>query len=232
MLGKVNYYAKRLLIRVMNICKFLVRTEKGKIVLMDYTPFSGSNSWALYDYIKNEVGYKNVEIVRNSELEGGSVLKYIKAILNLLRAEVLLTTHDLPVCKKSQLLIQMWHGIPLKAMGLLDKTISAKDKKYAINSFNRYNYIVSSSTFYNTLMNACTGNCKGNYILTGFPRNDYLYAPGKLRALYPEVNFEGKKIVLFVPTFRLGYMNRREGIEREKNIFGFDTFDVNSFLIF
>lgn len=106
--------------------------------------------------------------------------------------------------------IQLWHGAPMKKIGL--------DDKFSINMFTEnirkyffpFNYeydfdaFVSTSELFNkNLRNAF--DLKSDQIITsGYPRNDVFFQLYKKSAYYEKLNlkFKNPKIVLYLPTFR------------------------------
>ena len=104
----------------------------------------------------------------------------------------------------------MWHGIPLKKMGLME----GKGK------ITKANYYISSSETYSTLLNSCIG-AEGQYNITGFPRNDYLLEDNEKIKKILEKNFninKNNKIYLFMPTFRNGFNRKESSMDREEYI--------------
>ncbi|KAF2955579.1 CDP-glycerol glycerophosphotransferase family protein [Marinitoga sp. 38H-ov] len=199
---------------------YSIKKYKYDVLIIDDTPYSGSNSYAFFRYLKDK-NHLNVKIINKSK----NIFEYLDLVKS---SKYVFTSHDINVFfkRKNQKFIQFWHGIPLKAMGLLDKT--EKRKKKILKNWMKYDYIISSSPFYNTLLNSTTGNYLGRYIVTGFPRTDYLFKNGRLNEI---IQKKDKKIIFFIPTFRKGYVNRdiSEGIERNKNIFGISDFNISDF---
>ncbi|NUU97776.1 CDP-glycerol glycerophosphotransferase family protein [Marinitoga sp. 1138] len=220
---KIGYIISKFLI-------FLFPINKNKITIIEETPFSGSNSYALYIHLKNI----NKNINKNNKLniiylEGKikSFKEYFNWLKNISSSKIVVVSHGLPFKKKkNQIFIQLWHGIPLKAMGLLDKSANLKEKKLVIKSINQYDYIISSSDTYSTLLNSTVGSYKSKYLNLGFPRIDFLFKKGRLNEI---VDFDGKKVVFYIPTYRKGYLDKIEGIERYNNIFGFEDFSLEIF---
>ncbi|SHE68592.1 CDP-glycerol glycerophosphotransferase, TagB/SpsB family [Caldanaerobius fijiensis DSM 17918] len=211
------------------------KIEKGKIVIIDGTPYSGSSAHALYKFISESIKYTNIKILSENDLRINRLKNlrlFIKNFKEVCSANVILTTHIYRKYKKSQVYIQLWHGIPLKAMALMDKTENADTKKMVPKNFSQYDYIISSSPFYNTLLNSCIGVDGSKYIVTGFPRNDMLFnadAKEKLQKIIGQ-DISGDKIIFYLPTFKAGYYNDRiEGATRKTNIFGFDSFNYDQF---
>ncbi len=222
---------KKLLKILLELLFSFQNLRKNKILIFDTTPYSGSSGYALYKFLKKMNDCYEVELFQEDKSK--RIQNYLKRILKVKGAAVVISTHGIPCLlkRKKQIVIELWHGIPFKAMGLLDKSLDLRSKKLAIKSWNKVDFIVSSSLTYSTLINACFGTYKNPYIITGFPRNDYLFNNGRLQELFlkNDKKLRGKRVILFVPTFRKGYINRVEGIERDKNVFGFEEFDMKAF---
>tara|TARA_B100000767_G_C19602235_1_gene466162 strand:- start:111 stop:845 length:735 start_codon:yes stop_codon:yes gene_type:complete len=79
-------------------------------------------------------------------------------------------------------------------------------------------------------MVACTLTNPYRHLITGAPRNDFLYDSDGRANLerITQSSLEGKKIILFVPTFRMGY-SKLQGSKNLENIFGFQEFDSEHF---
>ncbi|MBM7560129.1 CDP-glycerol glycerophosphotransferase family protein [Marinitoga litoralis] len=201
---------------------FSIKKYEYDVLIIDEAPYSGSNSYAYYRYLKEKTNL-NVKLLNKAK----NIFEYLSLIKS---SKYVCTSHDINVFlkRKDQIFIQFWHGIPLKAMGLLDNT--EKRKNYILRVWKKYDYIISSSPLYNTLLNSTTGNYNGKYIITGFPRTDY-FSKGRLNEI---IEKKDKKVILFIPTFRKGYISRdvKEGVERNKNIFGMKEFDINEFQVF
>lgn len=228
---------KYLKIYIEKFIALFIKINNKKIIIIDGTPYSGSNGYAFYKYLKTTVKYDNVDIIKLNDITISSIkslkgiIEYCKNFVKVNKAKVILTTHGYIKKKKKQIIIEMWHGIPLKGMYLMDKTLITSEKFYGTIIHKSYNYIVSSSSFYNTIYNSCLGLDSKKYFISGFPRNDLLLSnndKSKLeKVLGTKIN--NRKIVFYVPTFRVGYQNRLEGISKNDNIFGFDYFDDNRF---
>lgn len=222
---------KNLLRIVLELLFSFQNLTKNKILIIDTTPYSGSSGYALYKFLKKMNDCYEVELFQEDKSK--RIQNYLKRILKVKGAAVVISTHGIPCLlkRKKQIVIELWHGIPFKAMGLLDKSLDLRSKKLAIKLWNKVDVIISSSVTYSTLINACLGTYNNPYVITGFPRNDYLFDNGRLQELLlkNDKEFRGKRVILFVPTFRKGYINRVEGIERDENVFGFEEFDMKAF---
>ena len=200
---------------------FSIFDYRFDILILDSKPYSGSNSYAFYRYLKEIYPEIKVKLLREEK-------NPLKRIYFYKVSRYIITTHGVSclIKRRNQKIIQFWHGIPLKAMNLMDKT--EKNKKLGLKLWKNFDYIISPSQFYNTLLNACVGTSGDKYVVTGFPRTDYLFKKGKLNNI---IDVKDKKVILFIPTFKKGYFGRdfNEGFERNNNIFGINTFDIRKF---
>lgn len=111
--------------------------------------------------------------------------------------------------------IQLWHGIPLKAIGFpeINSSVNMNPEKAEHLSFaySGYDAVLSTSPYFTETAFGRAFKAK-NFLEMGYPRNDVLMRrPGKFdminadRELYAEmVKFrkQGGKVVFFMPTFR------------------------------
>lgn len=194
-----------------------IALKNNRIVFIDFTPNSGSNVKILYDKFSKE--NKNMECFYLTK-------KYCdenkKEKFNIISSsKYVVTSHGYKKLKKDQINIELWHGIPLKKMGLREgkgKIVEA-------------NYYISSSETYSSLLNACIG-ADGEYLITGFPRNDYLLNPEEMviENIKSKLNIEkDNKVYVFMPTFRKGFFRDDSNLNRNNNIFGFEHLDISKF---
>jgi CDP-ribitol ribitolphosphotransferase len=147
--------------------------------------------------------------------------------------DCVVTTHRNITLGGDGINVELWHGFPLKAMG---KMHSQSDEDSAGNdNWLDAHRIASYSQLYSTLMSACFPTTTEQYAITGLPRNDYLFHSNG-RALLGKIfgiPFECKKILLYMPTFRV-YKSREteEGNRLWDNLFDFDQFDEMRFSSF
>jgi CDP-glycerol glycerophosphotransferase (TagB/SpsB family) len=146
---------------------------------------------------------------------------------------IVTTHHNCRTVAPDQFNLELWHGFPLKTVGLMDK--GEPDFKAYRELWDNVGFFSSYSTLYNTIMNACLGMDIYRYRITGMPRNDFLFnSPGSvmLKKLFGD-RFENKKTALFMPTFRFnlnnGKLYKEEGSKNWENIFGLPEFDSQKF---
>lgn len=99
-------------------------------------------------------------------------------------------------------IIQLWHGFPLKTLGHMMKCFKTEGYKTS-NRWRWFDHIASYGQLYTNFMCACYGTPASQYWTVGMPRNDLLFITnGKenLHKILPDSI--GRKIVLYMPTFR------------------------------
>jgi len=114
-------------------------------------------------------------------------------------------------------IIQLWHGIPLKAIGFpeLESAVNMTPEKAAFlrNMYSGYDTVLSTSPFFTEKAFAPAFRA-GRFLEAGYPRNDVLLRSptrddmlGTDAALYgrlARLRKAGWKVLMFMPTFRDG----------------------------
>jgi len=231
-----------------NILKFIIRVfffiifvfckkDRNLITFLFYG-YSGSNILPVVDKLREnnvfeKIGYE-VELVDSSALNSNLLKNRIHRLYlcfkYLFKCKVIITSHGFLTSYfsyfkiKNVITINLWHGIPLKSMGLMNKT--GKDILEGVQS----DYFISTSEFYNTIMNSCVALKSSNYYITGYPRNDYLFKENGNRNLELLIkrDLQNEKIILYAPTYRDVKRNISD-LFNDGNIFAFDKFDMISF---
>lgn len=218
----------RIYLKLMKLYAGLHPVKENIIVILNGAGRSGSNGYLFYKWLKeNQPNYQPVlvEPWPSSHLP----LKTWKIIG---QAHYILTTHQPFKIKKSQVSIQLWHGIPLKRMGIMAHNTRRRDNQRNEKLWQtQTDLVASSSDLYESLMSACIGVEGDKYCKVGFPRLDYLKKPAinksqLLRDLF-KVEDEQAQIGIYMPTFRyeLADLHLMEQI-KAGNFFNFDDFDA------
>ncbi|WP_263081120.1 CDP-glycerol glycerophosphotransferase family protein [Endozoicomonas sp. Mp262] len=185
----------------------------------------GGNLRALFEHIYQKGKFKTI-IINNgitpntyiqsmySKTEVYSTLPKNK-ILDALKAKVFIITHG----KKPLLgwftgirgykLVNVWHGIPIKAVGNLQKNYTEKGFKKTYKRSQDYDLFCCSSNTDKAIMSACQLLHGNKLSITGIPKTDWLLCnENKLPKDYIEdlrrikESTKGKKLVFYAPTFR------------------------------
>lgn len=136
------------------------------------------------------------------------VLKYTKSYCRLLAtAKYLITDVSLPVYfikKPRQVLLNTWHGTPLKGLGR-----SIKDNPHTIGNVQRlflmsdYLLYPNRFTFEKMREDYMIGPFyRGKYVLSGYPRNDILFDEPAAARVRQSLGFGDKRLIMVMPTWR------------------------------
>lgn len=208
---KIITYISVNIIRIVNT---LIPKNKRLVLFSSIDGFCG-NAKALYLYMqKNCSEYKLVWLLHDNEeikrLKSKGIKSYysfsLAGVLTLFRAKYIITTHlEFSRYKAfiGQKYINLWHGMPLKKMGFLDR---GEKELWNYNfTWRNCDIIPVSSEFFATILSAQTGIDYRKFKITGAPRNDFLFncnGRKNLQILFPDI-FNFKKIILYCPTFRI-----------------------------
>lgn len=118
--------------------------------------------------------------------------------------------------KDSQVYLQTWHGTPLKKLAhdievpegttFYRSEMSVEEMRSTYdNDVSKYNYMISPSAFTTEVFQSAFAIERERLIETGYPRNDILsnYNSDDIKKIKDKLNLpEGKKIILYAPTWR------------------------------
>ena len=151
-----------------------------------------------------------------------------EGIRRVLEAGVWFTSAGLPVygtgLGKNRLIVNLWHGVPLKKIALMDPNLKKAARIYFKKIFSEnYTWILTTSRELVPVMAKSFQISEDRLRVWGQPRNDCIFAPPDrkqiLEGIYSDLP-EYKKVVLYAPTFR-DYGNTR--------LFPFEDFDKKVF---
>ncbi|HIH61166.1 MAG TPA: CDP-glycerol glycerophosphotransferase family protein [Methanobacteriales archaeon] len=192
----------RFIVRLIN---FLIPKRDNQIMFESIPDFS-DNPKALYDYINSlRRKYKMIWAVNriDNRLDIPQYKKLsLKQIWEFLRSKYVVTSHGyhLPIKAKNQVFVNLWHGMPLKALSHV-----RKDDNFLLDSSNDKNYyFIATSVVMRNALAACFNQDPRRIFITGQPRNDKLFKNSNKdleRLLNINLN-DYKKVILFLPTFR------------------------------
>lgn len=133
----------------------------------------------------------------------------IAGIKLVLTAGVWLTSAGLPVygfnlCRK-HIIVNLWHGVPLKRIALLENNTSHIQQRYFKYIFsNNYSYILTTSKNLIPVMAKSFGVSTDKIVPWGQPRNDEIFSYNcqtKLYCLFENLP-EYQHAILYAPTYR------------------------------
>lgn len=179
------------------------------------------NSRYLFEYVKENLPeITPLFVINDSELRNSLSSKYgkqyfietesIQGIRQALSAGVWFTSAGLPAygtgLHKKRLIINLWHGVPLKKIALLDPNLKKAARIYFKKIFSEnYTCILTTSHELIPLMARSFAVSEDKIKVWGQPRNDGLFQKNDCRKilgqLFPDLP-EYTKTVLYAPTFR------------------------------
>jgi CDP-glycerol glycerophosphotransferase (TagB/SpsB family) len=198
------------------------------------------NSRFLFEHgIKNERRIRHVWVTSDKNVFSGLSRRYsvknvvyansLKGFITVLRAKVVIVSYSLDditykyISGKRHCLVNLWHGSPMKNVGMLVRGIKGL-RKIHFHLFNKsYSLFTTSSDKERRSIMRCWGLGKDKVVVTGYPRNDILFR--KDNKIIKKLRLSNyKKIVLYAPTWR------EEGVARFFPFKRFDIFEFNRFL--
>lgn len=179
------------------------------------------NSRHLFEYVKENLPeITPLFVINDPELRNSLSSKYgkqyfietesIQGIRQALSAGVWFTSAGLPAygtgLHKKRLIINLWHGVPLKKIALLDPNLKKAARIYFKKIFSEnYTCILTTSHELIPLMARSFAVSEDKIKVWGQPRNDGLFQKNDCRKilgqLFPDLP-EYTKTVLYAPTFR------------------------------
>ena len=179
------------------------------------------NSRYLFEYVKENLPeITPLFVINDPELRNSLSSKYgkqyfietesIQGIRQALSAGVWFTSAGLPAygtgLHKKRLIINLWHGVPLKKIALLDPNLKKAARIYFKKIFSEnYTCILTTSHELIPIMARSFAVSEDKIKVWGQPRNDGLFQKNDCREilgqLFPDLP-EYTKTVLYAPTFR------------------------------
>ncbi|MFB7658051.1 MULTISPECIES: CDP-glycerol glycerophosphotransferase family protein [unclassified Streptomyces] len=110
--------------------------------------------------------------------------------------------------RDGQIVVQTWHGTPLKKIGHDIESIHFADQRYlerVEKEVRNWDMLVSPNSFSTPILQRAFG-FPGEMVESGYPRNDILRLPGtdeREREIRRRIGLpEGKRVVMYAPTWR------------------------------
>lgn len=228
-------------IKIIKLLDFIIPKDK-KLVLFNSVPTFTDNAYAYYKYlIKNHPHeYKYVWLYddkcpRNNDCENVFIYRF-KGIFKLLRAKYIISTHaayclEFIDIKRHQFL-NLWHGMPLKTLGMNEPTLS-KEIFLRYKNLGKYSYMFGTSDIFNCMLTSCFFNNYFKTFVTGQPRTDLIWDTTNDEKLNNMFNFSRyNKVIFYMPTYKESQNNRMaHQINTEyNNIFYFNDYNEERFV--
>ena len=247
------YVPKNVLIKTTNQekfskSKFLIKIldtilpkKKNKCVFLSYPDFS-DNTKEYYEYLKTRHAneYELVWLYENEMNESYSFIENkfhissLKGIWHTITAKYLIFTHVNYIIDNLNLnkhtLISLWHGMPLKTLGYVEKMIpDSLQNQYKL--LGKYGHFFVSSDLFKLSMQACFMMNYDKVHITGQPRTDCILTNRNKNEIVEFLDStKYNKIILYTPTYKEAIRNQKRDIDKKfNNIFYFDDYNEHEF---
>ncbi|PNH94612.1 CDP-glycerol glycerophosphotransferase family protein [Vibrio diazotrophicus] len=120
----------------------------------------------------------------------------IAGIYHLVTSRRIYFTHGIlngfkPLIQEKQLVINLWHGMPLKKIGYMDNK----------SNFPQFHYTLATSPFFSEIIQEAFGVSADKVIISDLPRNTILKSKIFSQVL-EDISRNGRRIVVWLPTYR------------------------------
>lgn len=197
--------------------------RKARIALINYNN-SNYHGYALMKYIPDDILEKyEVDLIQEENREA------------LHDYDVIVSSHYDGIYHGKHVNIELWHGFPIKRMGLLhEQSVYPSALEFMERRSKHTDLILSYSQLYTTFFNASFPSVATKYRITGMPRNDLLFEDGSLDKLERISNrdLKNEHVVFYMPTWRKGANDKAEVSRPRTGLFGFPDEDNGKILRF
>ena len=196
----LNSLIGRILRSIMVILNHVIPKRDDQI-LFESIPSISDNPAQLYRYMKTrDENYRMIWVVDEPEA-GFDAPQYVRNTIpefwQFLRSRYIVTSHGyhLMIRSENQVYVNLWHGMPIKAMGYAET-----DPSILLDGVTDENYyLIATSTIMKNALATCFKQDARRIHITGQPRNDKLF-----RTLSKSPWDDFRKVILYTPTYRDG----------------------------
>lgn len=196
-----------------NALSYIVPKKKGLLVFVPiHSPqrLSGNLKAFLRYLIDNqpEASYRLITMhpIFEKQAKQNNIKHTVQGVFSALwselRAEIIILDASAPKYRGNYAIVQLWHGVGFKNVGLLNETTSPAEIKELKKHYRSYKLVASTCPMDVEKQNKSFGITSTQ--ITGYPRNDKLVRWEDFKEnTQKEFEFsEYKRIISYVPTFR------------------------------
>jgi CDP-glycerol glycerophosphotransferase (TagB/SpsB family) len=241
---------KEIIAFLIYIIDSIIPKKSGQVAFSSFPDLS-DNSYAMFQYLyKNKKCKKYIWLLGSleksaqyrqmivedldlfsSELKDITLVKKnsVKGLWLYLRSKYIFFTHGLyPRVKfsKKHTVVNLWHGMPLKTIGLLD---DPNNKNIPPSAF-----AIATSSFFQSYMAKAFGLASDDILVSGQPRNDLLFEKSNCLEKLNIQKGRYRKIFLWTPTYRksmIGALHNDGKMTNELPVIGDGITDLNDMLL-
>lgn len=212
------YYLKVFKTEKIDDKKILIEPQQGRTIngnmfyiLKEISQNTEYSKYSIYVAIKQQAIDTANKILEKNKITNVKIVQYLsKEYCKLLATSKYLITDTsfLPffIKKEGQVILNTWHGTPLKCMGKSNKTdyhsIGNVQKNFLISDYLLYPNEYTMNHMINDYM--LENVCEANVILTGYPRNTVFLDESSRNDIKEELKLADKEVFVYMPTWREG----------------------------
>lgn len=215
----------------------------NKLIVFESSPDFSDNSRALYEYIAFNTEYKTFWVVKEKwaldYLTGRGVAcamigtdladAMIGKAKYLVSSSFCFAYHKKP----KQIFISAWHAYAIKLVGFFESAMDDLDSMRDLRVITtQADMIITTSKSGQLFTSGMFATDPRKCLITGFPRNDYLYSENgrsNLNRVF-NTNFDDANLLLYLPTMRKGL--KPEGSQFDDNLFNYPDYDPEAIDLF
>lgn len=194
----------------------LVPKDEHKILFFSVPDFSDNARYVYERMLESGLGetHQLVWCVYSPVHANYVIRRSREYIYHALTAKYIISTHGTPAWKsRTQVSIELWHGLPLKTIGHFadtdhPNTLARLSAEHRLRRFAKsVDYLITTSEFERVIFSSAFLIDPGRVLILGQPRCDALYRPGDtgtdaLCRILGRDDIVEKRILLYLPTFR------------------------------
>lgn len=220
---KIKSKCLKIFIKIITFIGCHIVQKRNIILLANGLKTYDGNTKYIYEYLKkyrnNEKIFEYYWVTSNREEyeslkedNNNVIFSYsIEGLKKIIKAKVYIVTIGINDIidglynDKQSIIVQTWHGTPIKTLGLLATKYYSKDdiNKQINRCFSDNTYVLSSSSYIESIFSKCFRVMPERYLKFGYPRNDIFIKNqnevNKKKLLGEDI---GKKVLLYCPTWR------------------------------
>ena len=173
-------------------------------------------------YAKEKVHSKIKKLQENYNLKIDKIIsKEYKATATLEKAKYIFTDSGMRpkfVKKEGQIVVDTWHGTPLKTMGIHNKPEEHRCANIQ-QVFFACDYLLYPNDFMKEkMLNSymMENLYQGKILLEGYPRNSVFFSEDKKVELKNKLGFSDKELFAYMPTFKGLLLNRKDDKQKDE----------------
>lgn len=170
--------------------------------------------------VQRKERYHFQRLINQYHLKGELICIYSKRYIQILAsAKYLITDTSLSpdfIKKENQIMLNVWHGTPLKTLGRRDEggihSLGNVQKNFILSDYLLYpsEYMMKHMVEDYMLQEICKAKC----VISGYPRNEVFF-DDKNEKIINDYHLQNKQVIAYMPTWRgfIGKINQKHEIE-------------------